>query len=149
MLVRVMQAIHLGGKDYRKGIHEIPSEVLKHASAQHAIKAGYIQDASEQGLIRPESLQDRQLRLAEKLHKSVPGVAAPQAKIQKPEIKDAAPVLAVEDVKDSSVNDEPEQAFADDAEDDSWLSSEADEKKEEKMPKKKAKDKSKKKSAKK
>ncbi len=89
MRVRFHQAVHLKGKtpkkgkDYSRGVHEVPEEHLADPHFHRLIKAGLVDDGEAPRGVAPASFQERQQRLADKLARS--------AKVPSPE-QGASPV---------------------------------------------------------
>jgi len=102
MLVLFKQAVHMGGKDYKKGVHEVHEDALKHAQAHKLILAGLIVEQEASKVISAESLQQRQAKLAEKLMASSAAKLAAQPKA-------SAPVE--EEVAVEATESEPEVEF--------------------------------------
>lgn len=73
MRVKFNQAVHLTGpdgkkgKDYSRGIHEVPAEHLQHPFFHKLIKAGMAVDAEAMPIVSNLTIQERQKMLAERL----------------------------------------------------------------------------------
>lgn len=76
-LVKFLQAVHLSGKDYAKGSsHPVTDEMIAHPFFHKMVKAGLIVETEASKVITPESLQERQERLAEMLLSKKPAAPA-------------------------------------------------------------------------
>lgn len=69
MRVQLKQALHVEGKTYHLGVHDIPEETLKHPHFHKYMAAGLVVEADAPQSIA-ETAQQRGARLAEKLHVS-------------------------------------------------------------------------------
>lgn len=96
MKMEFKQAVHLDGKDYHKGMHDVPEEVLKGKLAHSMILRGLIVEAKE--VITPVSIMDQQKKLADRLMAS----KSPATK------KAADPVMAEEPAWEPQVEEQPE-----------------------------------------
>jgi len=65
MLVKFKQAVHIKKKDYSRGVHEVPVDVLADAYFHRLIQAGLVEDADK--IVAPISAEERQKQLAEKI----------------------------------------------------------------------------------
>lgn len=122
MRVQFKQAVHLDGKDYPRGIHEVPEKALQSKFFHKLIKAGLVLDAEAAQVVAPVSEHQRQLKLAEKLAKAKPAApSAPQAPLG---AADDAPPAETEGGGDVSPSDPP---GPDDLEEDEKTKAEAEE----------------------
>lgn len=67
MRVKFKQAVHLGGRDYLLGTHEVPDQLLKHPYFQKLMKAGLVEDAEPLKKAHAESPEHRQKKISEKI----------------------------------------------------------------------------------
>lgn len=68
MLVKFKQAVHLNGKSYANGSsHEVTEELNAHPYFHKLIAAGLVVETEASKIITPESLEERQKKLAETL----------------------------------------------------------------------------------
>lgn len=67
MRVLFKQAVHLCGRDYALGSHDVSDAVMKSPFFQRLVNAGMVLDAEEAKVISSVPLQDRQKELSEKL----------------------------------------------------------------------------------
>ena len=76
MLMEFKQATHIAGKDYTRGIHDVPESDLKDAHLLNYIKLGLIIDSKE--LVQAPTEEERQKALAAKVlaFQKAPGKAA-------------------------------------------------------------------------
>lgn len=86
MRIHFKQAVHIDGKDYALGTHDVPESLLKNNKYFHKLmEAGLVLDAEAMGIVSHETLADRQKKLAEKLSASpVSGVAPTPVVEQQP-----------------------------------------------------------------
>jgi hypothetical protein len=121
MRLQFVQAVHLKqapghpAKDYKVGVHEVPTPVLKanHATIEKYIKAGWIIEGEAiKTVVSLESPKERQLRLAERLGIDVSKEKAAIAAASK---KDEAP--PVEEDDDSSQEASEPSEFEEESED--------------------------------
>lgn len=72
-------AVHLNGKDYTQGVHEVPEDAENHRDFLHFVDAGYITDVDAvREVVVQETPRERSARLhARILAKKVAPVAAP------------------------------------------------------------------------
>lgn len=70
MLVKFKQAVHLNGKDYANGsVHEVTDELAAHPYFHKLVGAGLVVETEAAKVITPETLEERQKKLAETLLK--------------------------------------------------------------------------------
>lgn len=67
MRVKFKQAVHIGGKDYPRGVHEVSEAHLKDKYFHKLIQANLVEDAEATKVVSADSLQDRQRKLAERI----------------------------------------------------------------------------------
>lgn len=112
MRIHFKQAVHLDGKDYALGTHDVPESVLKNNKYFHKLmEAGLVMDAEGKEIISPESLQERNRKLSEKLQAAPVSKVAPTPVVEQPaadEGEGASPAPA-----SSSVGPESEEAGED------------------------------------
>jgi hypothetical protein len=104
VLIVLKQAAHLGGKDYKKGVHELSDEVLRSPFFLRLVKAGLAVEADAAKVVSAETEQVKQaklinhiLRASPKLQVAVPQPAAVSVlKGDEAESKPAASPSAVE-----------------------------------------------------
>lgn len=70
MRIQLLQAAHLGGKSYALGIHDLPEKAIEDRFFHKLVQAGLAVEPEASAFVAPESLQDRQKRLADKLVKA-------------------------------------------------------------------------------
>jgi hypothetical protein len=75
--IKFSQAVHIDGKDYKQGVHELSEKTLAHPHFQKFVQAGWAHEASKEVL--PESALDRSKRLADKLSGKSPIVPPMQS----------------------------------------------------------------------
>ena len=85
MRFRFMQAVNLGGKNYKKGLHVLPLDVQKNGFFQKLLKAKLVLSAdAEKTAAPPLALNERNKKLAEKL-------VAPKSKTKSSASSEPAP----------------------------------------------------------
>lgn len=91
MQVTFRQSVCINGIEFKKGTHEVPKDVLAHKYFHKLIQAGLVSEA--EGLkVTPETLEQRNKRLSEKLLKKAVKAAEEQVKAQtEPEEVQEAP----------------------------------------------------------
>lgn len=82
MFVQFKQAASFLGKDYSKGIHEVPEGVLKHAFFLKMAEAGLVFEVNPAKAETPESLHERQKKLSEKLAKKAEAAIAADEEVK-------------------------------------------------------------------
>ncbi len=124
MKMQFLRAVHLGGKTFSRGIHEVPEECINHKDFRKyfdkLMKKGKIVDAEEIAVVSPVSFQERQKRLAEKLakmHPKVPGKHVPETKAAHADKAPSSPVKldAKEDVEPQELEEVREVVKEDDS----------------------------------
>lgn len=108
MKLEFKQAACVAGKDYAKGVHELPEEVLKNPYLAKLIKAGMVVEPSAQRKIDPETLEERQKRLFAKLE------AAGEKRLEESYEKATESAPAMVEEKAEQAPEEMPQAFSDD-----------------------------------
>ncbi len=78
MLVKFKQAVHLDGKDYPRGTHDVPESAMKDSFFHNLIKAGLVVDGEAVKTVSPLSLAEQQKLLVERLMANQKAVAAPK-----------------------------------------------------------------------
>lgn len=101
MLYLFKQAVNFCGKDYHRGVHEVPEAVEYDPHFLKFVGAGLIEEAQEDKVISPASIVDRNKRLHEELLKRA---AAKKAAAAKPAEEEA------EEKADESDDEKPEKA---------------------------------------
>jgi hypothetical protein len=87
MRLQFKQAVHLEGKDYGLGHHEVPDHVIKkkHKFIERLVQAGLILEGDAMSKpVSAETLQERQKRLAESLAKASKAVSPKSVPISEP-----------------------------------------------------------------
>ena len=87
MNLQFKHAVHLCGKDYRLGVHNVPEAVLKDDHFKKYMELGWIVEPPAEALIEP--LHVRQARLAAKINAQLPS-----KKIAADPIKDSDEIKA-------------------------------------------------------
>lgn len=78
MLYKFKQSVHLEGKTYKLGVHEVPEEVEKHPYFLTLVKDGSVLEADPEKLPdSPETTLERSKRLHEKLSGKAPKAEEP------------------------------------------------------------------------
>ncbi len=107
MHVVFKQAVCIGDKDFSRGAHNVPVEVQQHPYFLKLVNLGLVVEAEASKVISPQTMQDRQKALADKLMKAQPKVVAAPVKEEIPPIEDAQPEEdfdAVDQKDDSDVS---------------------------------------------
>lgn len=69
MKIQFLQAAHLDGKNYSRGLHEVPEKSLSNRYFHKLVKAGLVYEADAVKIVTPVSLEMRQKELLEKINK--------------------------------------------------------------------------------
>jgi hypothetical protein len=101
------QAVHLGGKDYQRGINELPEKAENDPFFLKCINSGLVTEVEPAKVVAMESFQDRQKKLADKL--IAKASAAKQAREQK--VVDQSEEHDAEEVEEDFIGktDEPKK----------------------------------------
>lgn len=78
MLYQFKQAVHLNGKNYPCGVHEVDEKTEYHSYFLKLVSAGLVLEADVKKAVSPVDLQERSKKLLEKLMAKKPVVEVPE-----------------------------------------------------------------------
>lgn len=105
MRIKFKQAVHIKGKDYSRGVHDVAQDVLASAHFQKLVQANWVEDVDAKS-VEPISLHERQQRLAEKILGS-PKKAPSQGDHAPPSGSDSTLSPVPESVPEEGMQEEP------------------------------------------
>lgn len=101
MRVLFKQSVHLCGRDYALGSHDVSDAVMRHPFFQKLVNAGLILDAEEAKIISPIPVQERQKALSDKLA-TLKAESAPPVSM----VSESQPLASLEPSVDAAGEDE-------------------------------------------
>lgn len=82
------QAVSLCGKDYHRGVHRLSGAILEDAIFKKYCALGMIISSESEPILAPQSIEERNKKLAEKLSKPVEKLAE-EIISEKPKVQDS------------------------------------------------------------
>lgn len=90
MKIQFLKTVMIGKSHFKIGVHEVSDEILETKAFHKYLSAGWVCDPDEKALIKPESIDERNKRLAEKLVGGMDkskALKAPKVEVKPDELK--------------------------------------------------------------